>query len=366
MPTDQFGGRDMVSVGDTFGEAFVYYRSYHPGTGTYQQKVGLLKRVVAQGVPLLVGAGYYVSPDRVVPGATCSNHYVEASAIQTRAEIQAFVQCAAEYAMAHGTDEARRAFNEDERWKYGPTYVFVDGIEQSGEDAFTYVFPPDPTREGMVWGSSIDGFGTDYYFELHRILSIVDSGWIHYAFSNPATGLRQAKSSYVIEMDWNGDRVAIGAGFYARDFPGACDPGEVNAADLESDPTDQKLREFVRCAAMMVESSGYFAGPVLSGDPRWKHGSVYVFGITLETGKVEFSGSPSSFAISRRIPELFDGRDMVDAGGTFGEVFWYYNFTNPATGAVQTKVAFVKRVLAQGIPIIVGSGYNPPPLAPAN
>ncbi len=366
-PGDQFGGRDMVDVGATFGEAFVYYQSFNPLAGTSQPKVGLLKRVVSQGVPLLVGAGYFVAPDQAAGSASCSEYYVTAGAIRTREEMQGFVQCAAEYALERGEAEARRAFNEDARWKQGQIYVFVDGLQPSGENSRTHVFPPDPSREGSVWGTSIDGFGTDYFFELHRLLELVDEGWIYYAFTNPATGLRQPKSSYVIEIDWNGERSAIGAGYYSPDLPGTCDPGEVSAAALEAAPSDVKLQEFVRCAALMVERSGYFAGPVLSSDPRWNHGSIYVFGVNAETAEVEFSGSESSFAVSGRIPELvFDGRDMIAAGADFGDSFWYYSFTNPATGEVEPKTAFVKLVRAQGVPLLVGSGYSPSTAAPSN
>ena len=262
--------------------------------------------------------------------------------------------------MEHGEEEARRAFNEDERWKAGPTYLFVDAIQPSGRDAMTFVYPPQPLREGMLWGESIDGFGSDYFHELHRILGLVAEGWIYYAFDNPATGRRQPKSSYVIEIDWNGERAAIGAGVYGRDFPGACDPVEVNAAGLAANPSDQRLMEFVRCAALEVESSGYFAAPVLSSDPRWKDGPIYVFGINTETGVVEFSGNPASFATSGRIPELlFGGRDAIESSALFGETFWYYNFNNPATGEAAAKVAFLKLVRAQGVPLLVGSGYNP-------
>ena len=356
----QFGGRDMLGVGDTFGETHVYYRSFNPQAGAQQPKAGFLKRVVAQGVPLLVGAGYYVGSGQSGPASSCAENYVEAPAVHTQADIQAFVQCAAEYVLEHGEAEARRAFNEDERWKSGPTYVFVDGVQPSGQNSLTHVFPPDPAREGSVWGTSIDSFGSDYYFELHRILSMVDEGWIYYAFNNPETGRPQPKSSYVMEIDWNGDRAAIGAGIYARDFPGACEPSEVNAADLAANPGDQRLQEFVRCAAMTVESSGYFAGPVLSGDPRWNHGPIYIFGINVETGNVEFSGNAASFATSGRIPELlFDGRDVIEAGKLFGETYWYYRFTNPRTGAGEAKVGFTKLVRAQGVPLLVGSGYNP-------
>ena len=357
---DQFGGRDLAAVADTFGEAHVYYRSYHPETGSHEPKVGFLKRVDAQGVGVLVGGGYYVEAGYSASGPSCADNSVTAAGVRSQSDVKAFVECAAEYAMEHGTEEARRAFNEDERWKHGPTYVFVDGLEPSGEDAFAYVFPPDPAREGMPWGESIDGFGNDYYYELHRIMSLVDEGWIYYAFNNPATGREQPKSSYVIEVDWNGERAAIGAGIYAPDFPGACEPDEVYAAALRGNSDDQKLREFVNCAALTMETSGYFAGPVLSNDPRWKQGPIYVFGTNAVTGTSIFSGSESSFAGSGRFPELlFDGRDMYEAASIFGEGFWYYNFHNPATQQEEPKVAFVKLVRAEGVSLLVGSGHRP-------
>ena len=165
----------------------------------------------------------------------------------------------------------------------------------------------------------------------------------------------------MIEVDWNGERAAIGAGIYAPDFPGACEPDEVYAAALRGNSDDQKLREFVNCAALTVETSGYFAGPVLSNDPRWKQGPIYVFGINAETGTTSFSGGgESSFAVSGRSAELlFDGRDAVEAASIFGEGFWYYNFHNPATQQMEPKVVFVKLVRAEGVPLLVGSGHRP-------
>ena len=163
-----------------------------------------------------------------------------------------------------------------------------------------------------------------------------------------------------MEIDWDGEPATIGAGVYQRDLPGTCDPSDVNAADLANNPGHRRLREFARCAVMEVESAGYFAGPVLSTDPRWNYGPIYIFGVNAETGNVEFSGNPASFAVSGRIPEaLFGGRDAVEAGALFGESFWYYNFNNPATGEVSPKVSFFKFVRAQGVPLLVGSGYNP-------
>ena len=102
---------------------------------------------------------------------------------------------------------------------------------------------------------------------------------------------------------------------------------------------------------------GFFAGPVLESDSRWLSGSIYVFVLNPATEVVEFSGGPSSFAVSERIVEvLFDGRDLLDVVATFGEAFAYYSFTNPATGETEGKVMFSKRVVAQGVPLLVGSG----------
>lgn len=264
--------------------------------------------------------------------------------------------------MEHGTEEARRAFNEDAVWRHRELqdiYVFVDAIKPSGADAVTYVFPPEPAREGTAWGSSIDDFGTDYFFELHRILSVVDSGWIYYSFTNSTTGLRQPKSSYVKVIDWDGNRAAIGAGFYSNDLPGTCDPGIVNAEALEHEQNEIALMEFVRCAAFQLERAGRFAGPVLETDPRWNDGSIHPFVLDAADGTMLFSGNPRRMEYSGRVEVLFDGRNMVDATGRFGETVWYYGLTNPATGMIEAQTSFVKRVVAQGMPLLIGAGYAP-------
>ena len=358
---DQFGGREIVDVGDTFGESFIYYNYVSPYTGAVLPKAGFFKRAVAQGIPLLVGAGYQPEAGSGAARPGCADNHAAAAAVQTREDLRAFVQCAAEYVKEHGAEEARRAFNEDERWKAGPIYVFVDGIQPSGVDAAVHVYPPEPAREGSTWGAAlVDAFGSDYYHELHRILSIVDEGWIHYAFANPETGLEEPKSSYVIEIDWHGERAAIGAGIYRRDLPGTCDPDQVNAIDMHFHPSDAKLQEFVRCAAHLLQSGGQFAIPILTKHSTWNYESIYVFGVDPRTGEVKFSGNPASFDVSGRQPEaLWEGRDLNEAALVFGETFWYYNFLNPAKGMEQSKVSFARLVHTSDGPVLVGSGYNP-------
>ena len=133
---------------------------------------------------------------------------------------------------------------------------------------------------------------------------------------------------------------------------------------LEDDPSPERLQEFVRCAAMELESHGYFATRSLSADPRWRNGSIYVFGLDTY-GYTLFSGDPySNQWYSPIAPELndyldgpFGGRDVVSVGDAFGETFLYYSARNPSTGRLQRKVTFVKRVVAYGLPILIGSGY---------
>ncbi len=319
----------------------------------------------ARSLPLLVLALSWTASASDSETTTCSDHSIAASAVRTPDDVQAFVRCAAEYLMEHGTAEARRAFNEDERWNHGPMYVFVDGIAQSGEESIAYVFPPDPSREGTPWGTTVDNFGNDLFYELYRMMSIVDSGWIYNSFRNPETGRDEPKSSYVIKVDWDVQRAAVGAGIYAPDLPGTCNADEVKAAGLAAAPSEAKLQAFVRCAAMLVAEKGYFARSEFESGSRWRHGSSYVFvmdlaGNQLLTGNsVRVNGKAlHEWGGKSRPLDQFGGRDMVAVGDAFGEAFIYYRGFNPVTGSSRPKVGLLKRVLAHGLPVIVGAGHD--------
>ena len=366
MPMDQFGGRDMVAVGDAFGETLIYYRGHDPMTGRSQPKLGLLKRVVAHGVPLIVGAGYDLALESAAAGTGCEDNNIAARGIRTRRDVQAFVRCAAEYVSEHGAEEARRAFHEDDRWRHGPYYVFIDLIAEPHEDPLSHiaVFPPNPEWQGTSQ-LLVDNFGTDYFDELHRVMTFVDAGWLHYAFTNFVTGRSEPKSSYVIEIDWEGRRAVVGAGIYLRDLPGTCASTEVNAAALEAAPSDERLHEFVRCAALEMESQGHFAAATLATQPRWKSGSIYVFGLdthgnTLFSGDTQSGRSGASGSeLSPARQDTFGGRDVISAADAIGETFLYYSTRNPASDMPGRKVALVKRVVVQGQPVLVGAGHYP-------
>ena len=200
---------------------------------------------------------------------SCSDNSIVASAVRTAEDIQVFVQCAYEFVQEVGFEEARRAFHEEERWRSGPTYLFVVEVTPMSNTARAFVFPPDASREGAPWGLLIDVFGNDWFKEQYRLVNNFGEGWIYYSFTNPATGRDEPKASYIKSIDWNGVPAAIGAGIYRRDLPGTCNSTEVNAALLEATPSDEKLQEFVRCAAMELES----AADRRTGCPLRRHGA---------------------------------------------------------------------------------------------
>ena len=293
---------------------------------------------------------------------SCADKSIVASAVRTTEDVQAFVQCAYEFVQEVGFEAARRAFHEDPQWRSGPTYISVSEVTPVPGAAHAFVFPPDGAREGTAWGPLVDEFGSDLIVEAHRVVSSFGEGWIYYSFTNPATGRDEPKASYEKGIDWDGTPASIGAGIYRNDLPGTCEPGEVHALGLAADPSNPRLAAFVRCAAMELESQGYFAVRALSSDPRWRSRSIYLFGLDTY-GNTLFSGDPYSQWFGALAPELnahregaFGGRDVIAVGDAFGETFFYYTARNPATGRLQRKVTFVKRVVVYGLPILVGAG----------
>ena len=315
-------------------------------------------------------------PNFAWAGGHCESISVTAGAIRNRADIRAFVECAYDYVMDNGSEEAGRAFREDDRWRSDSIYVFVDQQAPSGAEATSYVFPPDTSREGRPWGPLVDEFGTDYFVEATRIFEVLGgqdgaAGWMYYSFTNPATGRSEPKASYLIALDWDGTPAMVGAGIYQRDIPATCYPEQVNATQLDAMPDDMLLAQFVRCAAMVIESKGFFGVAELMTE-RWRSGSVYVFGVDAGSGTQVFTSNPATVNGRQMMEGLddrdptgrFAGRDAAAVGSSFGEAYLYYDGFNPAAGRAVGKVAFVKRVMAQGTPVLVGAGYYPGAAAP--
>ena len=295
----------------------------------------------------------------------CGDSAMVASAVRTVEDVRTFVQCAYELVGEVGTEAARRAFHQEERWRSGSIHVFV--YEHSPVTILTqpFVYPPDPSAEGVPWGALIDDFGNNLFQDARRIVRDFGEGWLYSSFHNPTSGRDEPIVSYIKAIEWDGVPAFIGAGIYRRDFPATCHRDEVSAAMLDADPSQARLQEFVRCASMELESRGYFATSALSSDPRWRSGSVYLFGLDTN-GNALFTGDPYSYPFGNGISELdpnftgtFDGRDVVSVANAFGETFLYYSTRNPLTGMRARKVTFVKRVLVLDVPVLLAAGYYP-------
>ena len=311
-------------------------------------------------LPISVLLAFLLVSPALASEYTCADRSISAGAVRTPQDAQTLTQCAYEFVQEVGFEEAHRAFNEEERWKSGPTYVFVSEVTPHSDQARIFVFPPNPSLEGLPFPWQIDAFGNDFFKELYRLLTSFEEGWNYYSFINPATGGVEPKVSYLKSIDWMGTPAAIGVGVYRRDLPGTCRSEEVNAAMLDSDPSEARLQEFVRCAAMESDSRGYFASVSLAHDPRWRSGSIYLFGLDTY-GHTLFSGSSADSWIGSELSSGdiggFEGRNVLGVADAFGETFLYYSKRNPSTGQQQRKVTFVKRITSFGVSVLIGTGY---------
>ena len=149
------------------------------------------------------------------------------------------------------------------------------------DQAQLFVFPPDRPREGIQSGTGDRHLrprllqGTASYRErLRRRLDFL-------LVPKSGDGQDEPKATYIKGIDWEGNAAAIGAGIHRRDLPSTCWREEVNATQLDEHPSSQRLQEFVRCAAMELETAGYFGLVSLSTDPRWRSHSIYLFGVDM-------------------------------------------------------------------------------------
>ncbi len=294
----------------------------------------------------------------------CGDRDIAAPNVRTLTDIQAFVECAHAIVAERGTAEAYDMFHGDPRWRHGEIYLFVFELNPNAEEALTFMNTRAPETEGIPVGNLFDDYGGEIIRAGARVVQANGSGWFYYQFVNPETGRVERKTSFAMGIDWNGTPAWIGAGEYFSDIPGSCGEHDVNAAMVESAPSEESLRQFVRCAAYLVELEGYLAVSEFRDSQRWNSGSIYVFGLDLMGGQVfsgnrfRVNGAPlHEWGTGAPYPDQFHGRDMAGMADTFGEAFVYYRSYSPATGTHEKKVGFLKRTVAHGVPLLIGAGY---------
>ncbi len=265
----------------------------------------------------------------------CAAQRITAAAVRSADDLEAFVRCAFEEVLARGPSLAAEAFAADGRWGSVVTRVTVrrpNGTLLAGADG------PAPGWE--------------------RVAGSRGRGWVYDSVPD-AEGREVPRAAYGIAVDWLGARAWVGASIAPRELPGACPGGGLRAASLAVQPPSRdRLRAFVRCAALELEARGGFAAAFPFLPVLWSSGAVYVFALDPGSGRTLFTASPAGGPELPLAPAY--GRGAWRGVLAAGEAWLYYPAAHPVTGRPGRKVAFVRRALVNRVPVLVGAGYLEP------
>ncbi len=124
----------------------------------------------------------------------------------TRADVEAFVQEAVDYANAHGKDAALAEFsNASGSFERGELYIYA--YDFSGT---VLAHGGDPTLVGKNLINYQDPTG---FYVIQALIEKAKSGsgWVSYTWDNPQTGRQDPKLGYVMKVD---DTWWLGSGLY--------------------------------------------------------------------------------------------------------------------------------------------------------
>ena len=289
----------------------------------------------------------------------CSQIPDPITSIQSRTQLRNFVRCAERHLSTVGWDQALEDFASDTRWYDGSMYLF--GLNMDGITLFNIGGLGQPGEDNA---DMVDADGKPFLQRMIYTVETFGEGYTSYRVRRPETTEPTLKLSYVypVDIDHEGDRAFIGAGYFPIDAPGTCSPEEVRASLVHS-LTD--LERFVRCAELHIEHNGLRALFDLKNDPRWKSGPTYLFLIDRdELINIMHGVNPSlegayvgdlEDSTGYRYIEEFAHHAEFHGGGIS-----YYEFTNPATGMVEPKISHVKNVEISGFNYILGAGIYVP------
>lgn len=275
-------------------------------------------------------------------------------ALQTRAALANFVRCAEQHVADVGWMQAEADFHNDARWKDGAMYLFA--IDTDGYLIFNASGQSAPGDENDS-PDRVDEDGKMFRRRMVYTAGTFGSGFVTYRFGNPVTGERALKVSYVAAVpEPHGERSAIlGAGFYPVAAPGTCSPARVRASLVY---TQADIEQFVRCAELELKQRGLVALYDLGSDARWQSGPIYIF--LLDHLSLDAIVHPS--LEGQYLGGLIDStgfefvKEMAAITEHYGDGYTYYEFTNPATGATEPKISYVRNVKIDGFDYILGAG----------
>jgi signal transduction histidine kinase len=235
-------------------------------------------------------------------------------------------------------DEFRQA---NSRWYKGDRYVFVWDLQGN-----RYVYPPDPAHEKQNLIGLKDVGGKPIGKMFVDIASSRDGkGWVHYQWNRPHDYLPLWKSTYIMRATApSGKTYLVGSGIY--------DAGMEKAF----------LVEEVEAAAALLAQQGRKAFTTLRDKKsRFFFHDTYVF-VTSATG-IELVNPAFPSLEGRSLWDTTDStgkylvRDYIRLALKQGSGWVTYKWPRPGMPHVEaTKTTYVKKVIVDGEPLIVGAG----------
>lgn len=192
--------QEAARIAETFGTGYAYYEFINPASGQTEPKISFVRKVSFGRRDYALAAGVYIP--EVCAGIPT------ALAVDTEAELEAFVTCAHTLLEERGTD-AYDLFLHHPQFIDGATYVYVLDME-----CRNVVYPLDyradqddcmqEDEHGMRVSQAIVDTGT----------SEAGAGWVEYHWLNPASDQVERKVAYVMGAEVEGETLIVGAGVY--------------------------------------------------------------------------------------------------------------------------------------------------------
>ena len=193
---------EAADITEHYGDGYTYYEFTNPVTGTTEPKLSYIRNVEIDGFDYFLGAGLYVAADKACLDMPAAKD------VDTKAELELFVSCAADMVATRGTNAFDLLLNHP-IWIEGSTYTFI--IDQQ---CVSIVYPLE-YRANANACSDVDADGTLLNQNIKDIANSEEGkGFTSYIWQNPATGKEERKTSYVVGVELDGEIVAVGAGLY--------------------------------------------------------------------------------------------------------------------------------------------------------
>ena len=214
----------------------------------------------------------------------------------------------------------------------GQWYVFI-----YGQDDNFLAHAPNPALVGQPPSAAV---GPNNYPTGEAVAAVADEDgeWFSYTFTNPATGLAEAKHSWIVEVD----DMIFGSGWYEPA------PGK---SEVEAYTKDFVKRAIALYQSIGLEDTVAYYNTSESIDDQW-----YVF--IADENDVFLAHAPNPDLVGEHVsvavgPNNYPVGEAVAASADEDGEWFSYTYTNPATGIPESKHSWV--VELDGIAI--GSGW---------